>query len=441
MKTIVALSTPPMNGAIHIIRMSGPKSFAIINRLTTQKIIKKGYIIQRSQLLDDKQVIDDVLINTFVAPKSFTGEDLVEINCHGGYYLANKIMQLLIKHGCTLALPGEFTQRAYLNNKLTIHEAESIHNLINATNEKAITLANMGLNPNTVKALKQLRENLFELIGQVEINIDYPEFDDVPYVTTKQFKSKLAKLIRVIKIIIQNSLKLMPIIEGINVAIVGKPNVGKSSLFNALLNQPRSIVSHIPGTTRDLIDARINLHGVTINLSDTAGIHQASNEIEKKGIAKAEEFLQQAALVLWVIDGSKPLTTADKRIQKLLVNKNHLIIINKSDIPNRAKINGIKISAKFNKIDNLINALVKKLQTNTPINTSNVILQSTHSIGYVQQALTELTEAKTLINIKQPLDLTMEHLHVALVNIDSILGYGKEYNFMNELFRKFCVGK
>jgi tRNA modification GTPase len=298
MKTIVALSTPPMNGAIHIIRMSGPKSFAIINRLTTQKIIKKGYIIQRSQLLDDKQVIDDVLINTFVAPKSFTGEDLVEINCHGGYYLANKIMQLLIKHGCTLALPGEFTQRAYLNNKLTIHEAESIHNLINATNEKAITLANMGLNPNTVKALKQLRENLFELIGQVEINIDYPEFDDVPYVTTKQFKSKLAKLIRVIKIIIQNSLKLMPIIEGINVAIVGKPNVGKSSLFNALLNQPRSIVSHIPGTTRDLIDARINLHGVTINLSDTAGIHQASNEIEKKGIAKAEEFLQQAALVL-----------------------------------------------------------------------------------------------------------------------------------------------
>jgi tRNA modification GTPase len=298
MKNIVALATPPMNGAIHIIRMSGPDVFDIINKITTRQIVKKGYIVQRTQLTDNNQVIDDVLVNTFVNPKSFTGEDLVEINCHGGYYLANKIIQLLIKYGCVLALPGEFTQRAYMNNKLTIHEAESINNLINATSTQAIILANNGLNPNVVHKLQALRETLFQLIGQVEVNIDYPEFDDIPDISISQFKKRIELLIKAGEQIIKNSLKVIPILEGINVAIVGKPNVGKSSLFNALLNEERAIVSHIPGTTRDMINARINVNGITINLLDTAGLRETNNIIEKKGLVKSYESLQKADLIL-----------------------------------------------------------------------------------------------------------------------------------------------
>jgi tRNA modification GTPase len=298
MKTIVALSTPPMNGAIHIIRMSGSHVFDIIQKITNTKILKKGYVIQRTNIIDDAHVIDNVLINTFVAPKSFTGEDLIEINCHGGYYLANQIIQLLIKHGCTLAMPGEFTQRAYMNNKLTIHEAESINNLINATNEKAIDLANHGLDSRVIKALKRFREDLFKLVGQVEVNIDYPEYDDVPNVSNQQFKKKINELITFAQRIVKNSSKIIPIFEGVNVAIVGKPNTGKSSLFNALLNEQRAIVSHIPGTTRDMIDARINIRGVTINLLDTAGLHATKNIIEKIGVRKTQDFLAKAKFVL-----------------------------------------------------------------------------------------------------------------------------------------------
>jgi tRNA modification GTPase len=298
LKTIVALATPPMNAAIHIIRISGFNVFSIVNKITKPKIVKKGYVIQHVKLIDGNKVIDDVLVNTFIAPKSFTGEDLVEINCHGGYYLANKIIQLLVKYGCALALPGEFTQRAYMNNKLTLHEAESINNLINATNTKAIMLANNGLSKQSVDQLKTYREQLFKLIGQVEVNIDYPEFDDVPTVSVKHFKQMIDSLIKNGNQIVNDSSKVISILEGINVAIVGKPNVGKSSLFNAILNEQRAIVSNIPGTTRDLIDARVNLGGVTINLLDTAGMRNTKNLIEKKGLVKSYESLDKADLIL-----------------------------------------------------------------------------------------------------------------------------------------------
>jgi tRNA modification GTPase len=298
MKTIVALATPPMNGAIHIIRISGSKAFNIVNKITTSKIIKRGYEIQKTNILSDKKIIDSVLINKFVSPKSFTGEDLIEINCHGGYYLANKIIELLLRFGCVLALPGEFTQRAYLNNKLTLHEAESINNLINATSEKAIELANNGLDAKTITKLKQFREKLFKLIGQVEVNIDYPEFDDVPNVSIQQFKKIISELIKKGNQIINVSTKVIPILEGINVTIVGRPNVGKSSLFNAILNEQRAIVSNIPGTTRDVVSARVNIGNITINLSDTAGIRTTKNIIESFGVDKSYQSLQNANLIL-----------------------------------------------------------------------------------------------------------------------------------------------
>jgi tRNA modification GTPase len=298
MKTIVALSTPPLNAAVHIIRISGTEAFNIINQITTTKILKIGYKIQKTKIIDNQQIIDNVLINTFVTPQSYTGEDLVEINCHGGYFLANKIIELLIKHGCVLALPGEFTQRAFMNNKLTLIEAESINNLINTTSTQGILLANNGLHPQVIMKMHEFKNTLFNLLGQIEINIDYPEYDDVPNISNTEFKKQIKSLINTSQKIINDSMMALPIFEGINVTIIGQPNVGKSSLFNAILKESRAIVSSIPGTTRDVVSAKVNIGGVTINLQDTAGLRISKNTIEKLGILKTHESLSKSALII-----------------------------------------------------------------------------------------------------------------------------------------------
>jgi tRNA modification GTPase len=297
-KTIVALATPPMNGAIHIIRISGDNAFNLVNRICSNKITRKGYEIQKTNILDNNKIIDHVLINKFVAPKSFTGEDLVEINCHGGYYLASKIIELLIKYGCVLALPGEFTQRAYMNGKLLLHEAEAINNLINATSDRGIELANNGLNDGAINKLKKFRSDLFQLIAQVEINIDYPEFDDAPNMSIKKMNETIHSLINFATKVINDSTKIIPIIEGINIVIIGKPNVGKSSILNSIISKNRVIVSDTPGTTRDIITIPINLKGVTVNFLDTAGLRKTKNKIEQIGVNKTHEMMQKANLIL-----------------------------------------------------------------------------------------------------------------------------------------------
>ncbi|MDR3330001.1 MAG: tRNA uridine-5-carboxymethylaminomethyl(34) synthesis GTPase MnmE [Mycoplasmataceae bacterium] len=441
MKTLVALSTPPMNGAIHIVRLSGDDAFLIINKITSSKILRKGYQIQKTNIVDKKVVIDHVLINTFVKPKSFTGEDVVEINCHGGIYLARKIIQLLISKGCIMAQPGEFLQRAYMNNKLSIHEAEAINNLINATNDNAIKLANNGLNATTIKKLDIVREQLFKLIGQVEVNIDYPEFDDVPQITLKKFNQFIDDLIKTCTQIINDSTQVIPLRDGVNVAIIGKPNVGKSSLLNAFVKNERAIVSKTPGTTRDVISEKINLEGITINLLDTAGYRQTKHAIEKQGVNKTLEAITHVDLILFVADGSKPLTQEDKDILKLIQNKPHIVIINKSDLPYRANLSGVKVSAKESKINNLIKQIKQRFQKSTLNINQSVILQSNRSIGLMQNVVEELQIVKSLLKDKQPIDLSMEHLHGALDSIHRITGHSKEYNFIDELFRKFCVGK
>ncbi|GHU31076.1 hypothetical protein FACS1894166_01870 [Bacilli bacterium] len=298
MKTIVALSTPPIDGAIHIIRVSGDDAFTITNKICAPKITKKGYVVQKTKIFNKGVAIDEVLISTFVAPKSFTGENSVEINCHGGIHLANMIIGLLIKHGCVLAKPGEFSERAFLNHKINVHQAEAIDNLIKASSDKAVVLANNGLSKEITRSLELIKNQIFTLLGQVEVNIDYPEYDDVPQITKKQFINKLDSLISNIATIVDRSKKLLPIKNGVNVAIIGKPNVGKSSLLNAILNKSRVIVSNTPGTTRDIVNDRININGITINFLDTPGLHHTKNKIESMGINKVKDIIKDANLIL-----------------------------------------------------------------------------------------------------------------------------------------------
>ncbi|MDR0826222.1 MAG: tRNA uridine-5-carboxymethylaminomethyl(34) synthesis GTPase MnmE [Mycoplasmataceae bacterium] len=441
MKTIVALSTPPINGAIHIIRVSGSNAFSIVNKVCFPKLIKKGYIVQKTKILNKGKKIDDVLVSTFVAPKTFTGEDVIEINCHGGIHLANMIINLLIANGCVLAKPGEFSERAFLNHKLTIHQAEAINNLIKATSDKAVDFANNGLTKEVIEALNNIKDQIFTLLGQVEVNIDYPEFDDVPQISHQKFLSILNKLIVNISSTVDRSKKLIPIKDGINVAIIGKPNVGKSSLLNALLNQSRVIVSNVPGTTRDIVNDRININGVTINFLDTPGLHHTKDKIESMGIIKVNRVIQDANLILWVIDGSKPLDIKDKSIRHLLINKEYLVVINKCDLKKTVIINGIQVSAKNKQVNKLINAISSKLKFINFNNRKQIILQSTRAIGLMEQALNNLNIVKNMLTKIEPIDLTSEYLLAAHHNVLSILGKEDDFNFINEIFRKFCVGK
>jgi tRNA modification GTPase len=234
----------------------------------------------------------------FIAPKSYTGEDLIEINCHGGIYLANKIIDILVACGCQLAEPGEFTRRAFMNNKLTINEADAINNIINASNDKAIDLANNTFNKQVIKALNKFKEELFKLIGQVEVNIDYPEFDDIPNINKKTFLKKIDDLIKEAELIVKNSRIIKPIKDGVNVALIGRPNVGKSSLMNALLDEQRVIVSSVPGTTRDVVSSKVNINGLTFNVMDTAGIRKTTDQLENISIDMTNNAINNAQIII-----------------------------------------------------------------------------------------------------------------------------------------------
>jgi tRNA modification GTPase len=428
-----------MNGAIHIIRISGDATFKVINSISKQKVTRCGYQMQKIDLVDEhNRVVDHVIINKYVSPHSFTGEDTIEINCHGGYYLANKIIDLLINRGCSLAKPGEFSQRAFMNNKLNIIEAEAINNLINATNDTAIALANQGFDHELFKKLQSFRKDLFMLVGQMEVNIDYPEYDDVPEITRYKFKQILGKLIIQMRQIVINSKAVAPYRDGINVAIIGRPNVGKSSLLNTIVKRSRAIVTNIPGTTTDVISERININGLTINLMDTAGLRNTHTIIESLGVKKTRSVInEQADLLLFVIDGNKGLTNEDKKILHEIKNKKHLVVINKADLNNKIRIKGIKTSAKLNQISDLITAITKSLVKIKSHDT--LILQSNHAIATLENVVNKLLKINVSLKENQMLDLYVEDLHDALKGIDILLGTSTE--FVEEMFKHFCVGK
>jgi tRNA modification GTPase len=441
-RTIVALSTPPMDGAIHIIRLNGDDAYSIINKITDKKVIKNEYSIQHCKILDNKKQIDDVLLMKFIAPKSFTGDDLIEINCHGGYFLANKIIKLLIKNGAKLANPGEFSKIAMINKKIDINQANAINNLVKSTNDHSIDYSIKGLGKENVKKLKQYISKLFTLMGQIEINIDYPEYDDVPNITRNKFIKELSLINKDLSNIIANSKKGIKINNGINISIIGEPNVGKSSLLNAILNDNKAIVSNIAGTTRDAIEGRINISGLTYNILDTAGIrNKTNNPIEKIGIKKTIELIDKSDLILVLVDGNKKSNNINT-ILKLVKNKNYLLVVNKSDLSQKVNIkNSINISAKNNKIDNLLNAIKKNSKQFKPNTNADVLIHSTASIGYLESAFNIINSCINDLKKKVPIDLIIHSLHEAHDDLLKVDGSNENYEFIDEMFSKFCLGK
>lgn len=435
MKTIAAIATPLLNCAIHIIRISGPDCFAIVQKICQKPIKKEPYTIQRNYIIDGNNIIDDVLLNVFVKPKSYTGEDVIEINCHGGVVIAKKILSLLLINGCDMANNGEFSQQAYLNKKMNYLQIEAINNLIHATNETATNYAINSIINSDFEEIEKIRNRLFEIMGSIEVNIDYPEYDDVPHYTNKEIINLLREINDDVKKIINDSKVIMPIFSGLNVAIVGRPNVGKSSLLNLLINQDKAIVSDIEGTTRDVVEARVNIEGITINLYDTAGIHETNDKLEKIGIDKTMDVINKADIIILLVDDVN-----DDSFDFISNKQNAIKIYNKSDIK-KYPLNTLSISVKNNDINALLKALRDKLSIINSYRVNGVILQSDRQIVAMNKISSTIDFCLTELDKNCPIDILQSYFEKCIILFNNILGINFEYDKLDELFNKFCLGK
>ncbi len=358
---IVALATAPMESAIAVIRVSGENSFELLEKIFDKKIKVEGHKAYFGNIINDEGIIDEVIVSTFIEPRSFTGENSFEINCHGGMFIVNKIIQTCIKNGARMANRGEFSKRAYLNGKIDLIQAEAINDMIRATSEEESKLAVLSLKGSTSKMIAEVKEKMVSILSNIEVNIDYPEYDDAEVITKETAKIKLLELRKDIKEIIKDA-KLGKIIkDGIKVAIVGKPNVGKSSLLNALLQEEKAIVTNIAGTTRDIVEGQVNLDGLKLNLLDTAGIRESDDCVEKIGIEKSIKTIDNADLVLLVLDAARGLDEEDIQLMELVKEKNTITVINKIELNEGCTLDGIKISAKNNDISELKEAIKNKV--------------------------------------------------------------------------------
>lgn len=438
--TIVALSSGAIKAAISLIRMSGPDSFSILKKIFSNQKEYKHQRIYFGYIQDKDEIIDEVLVSIFHGPKSFTGEDMVEISCHGNIYIVNKIIELCIENGATMAEKGEFSKRAFLNQKIDLLEAEAINDLILASNKQAISLALNGLKGLTSQYVEQLSNQLLDVISQIEVNIDYPEYDDVEELTHSSILPKIEKMIALLDQAIKDTNRGNIIKDGIKTVILGKPNVGKSSLLNALLNQEKAIVTDIAGTTRDIVEGTISLENLTLNLIDTAGIHQVDDKIEKIGIQKSLQVLKNAHLVLLVLDNSTSLTEEDYHLLDLTKDYKRVIILNKSDLALLHQIpEAICISAFQHQIEPL-EKKIKEVCQDLNYN-DEPLLFNARQLGLLKQAKNNLLEAANQAKMNQVIDIISIDLQSAYNHILEILGKKADFNLLNHIFSNFCLGK
>ncbi|MDO4466626.1 MAG: tRNA uridine-5-carboxymethylaminomethyl(34) synthesis GTPase MnmE [Bacillota bacterium] len=437
--TIAAISTSLSDGAISIVRVSGEQAIAIVQKVFSRDITNaKSHTIHYGFILDEQRnPVDEVLVSVFRAPKTYTTEDIVEINCHGGRFITRKILQILLSNGADLAKPGEFTQRAFYHGRIDLSQAEAVQDMIDATNDTATNMAIRGIRGSVRALLQPLIDDIMDIIAQIEVNIDYPEYEDIEQLTTgellpmsKAWIDRLNKILN--KVQVGQLLK-----NGIDTVIIGKPNVGKSSLLNALLEEDKAIVTDIAGTTRDIVEGQIHIGNLQLNLIDTAGIREATDKIEQIGIEKSQEKLNQAKLVLLVFDGSKPLEKEDEELLELTKDKQRLIIYNKSDI--QLHPDQINISAKTGNIQPLIDALEKMYEQD--LLQEEPVLSNERQIGLLNMAKQDMLQAIQAMEMGVEPDLVEIDIQNAHNHLKEILGEVHREDLLDTLFTKFCLGK
>ena len=447
--TICAIATSVGVSAINIIKISGPKAISIVNNLFTSDLTrKKSGTINYGFIKNEDEIIDEVLVSIFIAPNSSTGEDVIEINSHGGISVTNKILELLLTNGCRLAEPGEFLKRSFLNGKKDLLEAESISDLINAKTEVARKMSTKGVTGDLSKIVKNLRETLLNIIANVEVNIDYPEYEDAIVYTNELLKSKIVEINNLLNKIVKESDKGTLIKNGINVGIIGKPNVGKSSLLNKLINEDKAIVTNVAGTTRDIVEGTIIVNGINLNLIDTAGIRNTDDLVEKIGVEKSKNIIEKSDLVIALFDGSRSFDEEDLEILNNLKDKKVIVLINKIDLEqklDKTKLKGfntIEISIKENKgIDKLLDKIKEMFDLEEIENSDYTYLSNARQISIIKECLNIGKEIEKQNELNTPVDLIQIDLQRLWEKLGELTGETYKDELLDEIFSKFCLGK
>ena len=444
--TICAISTSLGIGAISIIKVSGQEAIKKVNSIFSKDITKvKSHTINYGHIIYKNEVIDEVLISVMRAPKTYTTEDVVEINSHGGYNTTNKILEILLNIGCRLSEPGEFTKRAFLNGRINLLQSEAVNELINAKTDSKRKLCLNQIGENLTKIIDNIRDNIVKLLANIEVNIDYPEYEDNLVVTKEILKNKLNEINEEINKLCKNSSFGKIVSNGINVAIIGRPNVGKSSILNHLLDEEKAIVTDIAGTTRDIVEGSLSLNGIEIKLIDTAGIHETTDYVEKIGVEKSLNQITVADLVILVLDGSSKLTNEDKNLLEKINKNNSIIFINKNDLPLQINLdesyNAVYGNSKtIEGLDTLKNKIIEMFNINE-INKDLTYLSNARQISLANKAKESIQSAIVAIYKEIPIDFISTDLKSCYEYLGKIIGKTYEDDVINQLFKDFCVGK
>ncbi|MCF6165173.1 GTPase and tRNA-U34 5-formylation enzyme TrmE [Furfurilactobacillus rossiae] len=454
--TIAAISTPPGEGAISIVRLSGEEALATAERVFKGRDLSKvaSHTINYGHIIDPdtNEEVDEVMVSVMLAPKTFTREDVIEINCHGGIVATNRILQLLLSHGARLAEPGEFTKRAFLNGRIDLSQAEAVMDLIRAKTDKSMKVALNQLDGDLAHLIRNLRQDILDVLAQVEVNIDYPEYDDVETMTTRLLLEKAKDVKARIADLLSTAQQGKVLREGLATAIVGRPNVGKSSLLNHLLHEDKAIVTDVAGTTRDVIEEYVNVKGVPLKLVDTAGIHDTTDKVEKIGVERSKLALAAADLVLLVINGSEPLTDEDRTLIETTADSKRIVILNKTDLPQQVDLTDLQklvgddaviatsvltnagMDQLEDKIANLFFGGIENSQT-------TVMVTNARHIGLLNQASQALDDVMSGIAAGMPVDLVQIDMTRAWDLLGEITGDSVQDELLTQLFSQFCLGK
>jgi len=448
--TITAIATAVGVSAINIIKVSGDKSIEIVSKVFEGKNLTevKSHTINYGYIIDGKVKVDEVLVSVFKSPKTYTGEDIVEINCHGGIACTNKILELTLTNGCRLAEPGEFIKRAFLNGRKNLMEVESIEDIINAKTESLRKMGMQGLTGELTKLIKNLKNKITEIIANIEVNIDYPEYEDAITYTNEILSNRIKEIKESLESILKESKKGKLIKDGITVGIIGKPNAGKSSLLNKLLNEEKAIVTDIAGTTRDIVEGSIILKGITLNLIDTAGIRETDNLVEQIGVQKSEKIIEESDLIITMIDGSKPLSEEDKKILEKIKDKKVIVLINKSDLHTQIETTTlesftyIKTSIKNNEgIKELLEKIEELFNLNELETSDFTYISNARQISLIKQSLKLINEIEEANSNNIEVDLIQIDLERLWNLLGEIIGETYKEELLDEIFSKFCLGK
>jgi len=455
--TIAAISTPPGEGAISIVRLSGDQAVAIADKVfkaNKSLVDVASHTINYGHLFDPRteQLVDEVMVSVMRAPKTFTREDVIEINCHGGIVVVNQILQLLLRQGARLAEPGEFTKRAFLNGRVDLSQAEAIMDLIRAKTDKAMNLALNQLDGNLSNLIRALRQEILETLAQVEVNIDYPEYDDVEEMTTRLLLEKATHVQAQIQVLLQTAQQGKILREGLNTAIIGRPNVGKSSLLNHLLREEKAIVTDIAGTTRDVIEEYVNVRGVPLKLIDTAGIRETEDIVERIGVERSRKALSEADLILLVLNQSEELSPEDRQLIEITTGTKRIILLNKADLPSKLNRTELEeyvagdavfdVSVLQNDgLDQLEQAIADLFFGGQTADKDASYLSNTRHIALLENASQALGEVVEGIEAGMPVDLVQMDMTRCWDYLGEVVGDSVQDELITQLFSQFCLGK